>query len=128
MKLLVATRETQGDRDDDYCYTVEGELVTPIVFECDHGDECGCQRGFPGLASSRATTTARVADLPDFTIVQLWQALADSLERQGWLRLFPDPDERDDVIGEHVRTIRFICESLPEGAVVRRQGDRIMVA
>lgn len=128
MKLLVATRETQGDRVDDYCYTVDGELVTPVVFECDHGDECGCQRGFPGLASSRATTTARVAELPEFTIVHLWQALSDSLERQGWLRLFPDPDERDDLIGEHVRTIRLICNALPEGAVVRRLGDRIMVA
>jgi hypothetical protein len=27
MKVLVATNETQGMFEDDYCWTVEGELV-----------------------------------------------------------------------------------------------------
>lgn len=128
MKVLVATRETQGERDDDFYFTVDGELVTPVVIACAHGDECSCRRGFPGLASGRATTTARVAELPEFTLVQLWQALSDSLERQGWLRLFPDPDERDEFVAQHVRTIRLVCDTLPEGSVVRRQDECIMVA
>ena len=64
MKVLVATDAGQGEAPDDYCWTLEGELVTPLVAECARPQRCGCGRGFPGFGSARATTTAMVVDLP----------------------------------------------------------------
>lgn len=68
MKVLTATAETQGQRDNDYNWCVEGELVW-IAPPCatdgtDPDGPCGCGRDFAGLSSQRATTTARVSDLP----------------------------------------------------------------
>jgi hypothetical protein len=67
MKLLTATRERQGERDGDFCFAVEGELVL-LGFVCatDRADPdggCGCGRAFSGRSSLRATTTALVRAL-----------------------------------------------------------------
>jgi hypothetical protein len=68
MKVLVATRATQGTRGNDYHWAIEGELVrVGEVCRKDRNDPdggCGCGRGFAGLNSHRATTTARVAEVP----------------------------------------------------------------
>ena len=65
MLVLIATNELQGTAPDDYAWTVEGELVTPVATECASADRCGCARGFPGLESARATTTAMVDAIID---------------------------------------------------------------
>ncbi len=45
MYVLEATSETQGDREDDYAWTIDRELVfVPFVGCCD--PRCGCDRGF----------------------------------------------------------------------------------
>jgi hypothetical protein len=66
MKLLVATARTQGGRDNDYNWCIEVELVRiGEVCAWDRADPdggCGCGRGFGGLNSHRATTTAMVVD------------------------------------------------------------------
>jgi hypothetical protein len=67
MKLLISTKETQGQRPNDFCYTNPGELVVP-GFECDseHGDPdgvCGCARAMCGLQTRKGTTTAKVEDV-----------------------------------------------------------------
>ena len=62
MKLLVATKDGQGDAPDDYCWTIEGELARALTDECASPERCGCGRGFSGLASSRATTTVKVVE------------------------------------------------------------------
>ncbi|MBE7187093.1 hypothetical protein [Jatrophihabitans endophyticus] len=68
MKILTATSTGQGLRDNDFDWTIEGELVW-IGFTCardrrDPDGGCGCGRAFAGLNSHRATTTAMVRDLP----------------------------------------------------------------
>src|SRR4029078_5543731 len=79
MKVLVATRRSQGDRKGDFSFCVPGELVyLASICDCDllfpkHG--CGCSRGFAGLSSLRATTTAEVVDL-DFTVADYVEAVA----------------------------------------------------
>ena len=83
MLVLVATNETQGQSSDDYSYTVAGELVTAVVTECESKD-CGCGRGFPGLASAFATTTAQVVDLPHLTDGRPPRC-ALRLPRSGWV-------------------------------------------
>src|SRR5688500_14089654 len=90
MRVLVATARTQGDGPGDYCHTVEGELVQFPMMECCNSAQCGCGRGFAGLASHRATTTALVADRPEIDRAELRQALADSVERGGWSGMFTD--------------------------------------
>jgi hypothetical protein len=67
MRVLVATRQTQGERDDDFSETIEGELVFDAG-PCDESFrretwDCTCSIGFCGLASGEFTTTAVVADL-----------------------------------------------------------------
>ncbi len=121
MLVLVATRDDQGRAGGDYCHAVEGELVTPVTVECCLPDACGCSRGFPGLVSSQATTTAMVVDRTAITPSLLRQAVSDSLERRGW----PSGDERDrfdELVDEHVQSIVRISRAFGEGAIVRRDG------
>jgi hypothetical protein len=150
MKVMVATKEMQGVVQGDYCWCVEGELVTGVVVACCDGDRCGCSRGWTGLASSRATTTALVVDRPGVTEADLREAVRDHLERAGWIDLvteanepagWPDdeggPDDLSrvaeepeevisELVDEHVEAIVAICRSVPDGTVLSRQGGRVM--
>jgi hypothetical protein len=79
MKLLVATTETQGQRNSDFCYVPEGELLI-FAFECanDRGNVdggCGCVRSMDGIDSKTGTTTFRVAEAP-ITAAELKAKLA----------------------------------------------------
>jgi hypothetical protein len=125
MLVLVATNESQGQSPDDYAYTVEGELVTVVVAEC-RSPACGCDRGFPGLASAFATTTAQVVDLPHLTEDDLRGVLFDYFDRGGWLDLLShEPDVEmivDDMIDEHVDAIAAVCARLPVGTIIERSG------
>lgn len=135
MRVLIATKELQGTRPGDYTWTVEGELVTPVVAECSSGDDCGCARGFPGLASERATTTAMVVERAHMTMAALRDAVEDYLDRGGWIDLFvqqatdhghdPTDDVLDEmiesVIDEHVEAITRVCAAYPEGTIVERR-------
>lgn len=124
MLVLVATTEGQGELPGDYAWTVEGELVTPVVAECASGERCGCRRGFPGLASSRATTTAMVADLAHLDEGDLREALFASLERSGWFDLVPI-ENADDLIDEHVECIAAVCATFAVGSIVGRDGPHV---
>ncbi len=145
MLVLIATNDLQGTVDSDYAWTVEGELVTPVATECASGERCGCNRGFPGLASGFATTTAMVVNRPGVTEADLRDAVYDWLDRGGWIDLLEQTavdcanaaghdgflaiDEYDDIdtmvdsiIAEHLDMIHEVCSSFPEGTVVVRRG------
>src|SRR5690348_12801697 len=68
MKILTATAASQGMRSNDFDFTIEGELAgIGLICATDQLDPdggCGCGRAFFGLSSHRATTTARIRDLP----------------------------------------------------------------
>lgn len=125
MKVLVATSSTQGDVDGDYSFCVPGEILW-ITMVCDTDRlyperGCGCGRGFGGLTSHRATTTAEVADL-DITEADLGLAVRTSLTDQGWLA--PEMAEmHDEIVAETVELVRALAEPLPEGTIVRRRLD-----
>ncbi len=134
MLVLIATNDLQGTAEGDYAWTVEGELVTPVATECASGERCGCNRGFPGLASGYATTTAMVVDRPGVTEADLRDAVYDWLDRGGWIDLLEQTaiDEYDDidtmvdsVIAEHLDMIHEVCSSFPEGTVVVRRGPLV---
>lgn len=125
MKVLMATSRTQGAVGGDYCWTVEGELVLggPIL-ECCRADQCGCTRGFPGLASERATTTALIEDHPDLDRGLLAIAIRESLDRQGWLASF-GPDVIDQGLEDEVALIERIAAAFPVGTVIGRHGTEV---
>jgi len=125
MKVMVATDQSQGVEAGDFCWTLDGELVlSGPSLECDDAEVCGCGRGFPGLGSCRATTTAMVVDRPEIDRVMLADVIRDSLERQGWLGGF-DPDEVDGLVEEEVELIERITAAFPVGAVIGREGTDV---
>jgi hypothetical protein len=127
MRVLVATDRTQGSVDGDYCWTVEGELVLggPLL-ECASPDRCGCGRGFPGLASCRATTTAMVVDRPHIGRAELGQAILDYLERHGWLQEM-EQHEIEEGLEDEIALIEAVTAAFPDGAIVGRQGNEVVM-
>ncbi|HEY2225817.1 DUF7715 family protein [Actinomycetospora sp.] len=117
MKVLVATGQTQGTRRNDYHWAVESELVRiGEVCRKDRDDPdggCGCGRGFAGLNSHRATTTARVADVP-LTPDDYVEALRSSLHQQGW-----DPSHARD----EAEDLADLAVHWPVGTVLERRLD-----
>ena len=121
MKALVATRATQGQRENDFNFCVEGELVTVgLVCATDRHDPdggCGCGRAFAGLNSHRATTTATVKEV-ELSADDYIEALRSSLAEQGW----PTAD-----VGELAAWLAQLVGEWPVGTVVERRLDDIQV-
>lgn len=97
MKVLIATKETQGMRVWDMCYALEGELVMRPPVEC-HCPDCPRERELVGLGSGAGTTTFTVADRPHIDIDSYREMLRDELVAtwvngepdQAWMRRFAD--------------------------------------
>jgi hypothetical protein len=129
MKLLTATHETQGEREGDFCFAIEGELVMlgdACATDRNDAGGCGCERAFSGLRSRRATTTALVRDLA-LTRADLELAVATR---------FADDEISAEVIGDLEYAYLFIdtVDELirfgavwPEQTVVRRALDGVTV-
>lgn len=122
MKLLTATDVTQGYRDNDFDWCVEGELVhIGVVCERDRDDPdggCGCGRAFAGLNSHRATTTAMIRELPGFTQEDYVEAIRSSLQQQGY----------DSSHAEHeAAELWCLVRGWPAGTIVERRLDEIVV-
>ncbi|PTR36652.1 hypothetical protein C8K38_12345 [Rhodococcus sp. OK611] len=119
MRGLVATARTQGQRDNDFDFCVEGELVwIGLVCARDEADPdggCGCGRAFSGLNSHRATTTARVAELAGFTGDDYVEALRSGLAQAGW---------PPNLAGELAGDMLAIAAHWPAGTVIERRLDR----
>ncbi len=137
MRVLVATSELQGTAPGDYSWTVDGELVVVDVTECARPDRCGCGRGFPGVASRRATTTAMVVDLPHIARDDLVEVVADHVDLH-WADLLiagadadgVDPDDSideqlDAITEEYVANIEQVCREFPIGTIVERHGTLV---
>ncbi len=137
MRVLVATSELQGTAPGDYSWTVDGELVVVDVTECAQPERCGCGRGFPGVASRRATTTAMVVDLPHIGRDDLVEVVADHVELH-WSDLLiagaeadgvdtedSIDDQLDAITEEYVEHIEQICRRFPIGTIVERQGTLV---
>ena len=120
VKVLVATKERQGDRHDDYAWAVDGEFVYVPADTCDCPG-CGCGRGFAGMASSRATTTALVVERHDLGLSDLSDALSDSLERQGWISAASTADD-DELFRQLFQRLLVSASHFPVGSIIEREG------
>jgi hypothetical protein len=121
VRILVATGLTQGVKHNDYNHCVEGELVW-IQEACsrdkdDPDGACGCGRGFAGVASHRATTTAMVVE-SEMSREEMVLAFRTSLRDGGW------PVEwAEGVADENLE----IASWAPVGTVIERRLDDFCV-
>ncbi|MDQ3962516.1 MAG: hypothetical protein M3277_01140 [Actinomycetota bacterium] len=131
MKILVATNDTQGQRDHDFCHAVEGELVVFPPIECDGepiDGECGCHRAMAGLASHKATTTVKVSDQQDLTYDVYRGLITDGLKHQGYVteELMKKPDVQE-WLHDLVADLLGSAAIFKSGTVLERRGDYLFV-
>lgn len=129
MKVLTATRRTQGWRDNDFSWTVEGELVFFAPFECGRGsvdDDCGCRRSMAGLVSHRATTTVRVVEREDLDPETYFALIADGLASQGYVteELMANRNV-DEWVHDLTDELIYLAANCSVGTVLERRGDVI---
>jgi hypothetical protein len=139
---LIATNESLGSAPGDRHFADDGELVTPVVLDCTDPHCDVCNRAWFGLTSHGDTTTAVVVDRPDVTVAELRRSIHEWLDCRGTIDLIVQATEAgeyevdgvpmadaviavDDLIDEHVATIRMICAAFGEGAVLSRLGDLV---
>jgi hypothetical protein len=94
MKVLVATRESQGAREWDlWRGCVEGEIVRPIEERCSahRGAACSCEVAFLGISTGGLTTTAVVRDLPAMTRREYVRMVRRSLTQREAAFVLPAP-------------------------------------
>jgi hypothetical protein len=119
--VFAATSDRQGERQSDFCWTIEGELVVfPVVCDRDRNDidgGCGCRRAMAGMTSRSSTTTFRVVDL-EATMDEYRDLVFGMLEEGGWDVNREDAAElAAEVLGE--------AKMFEVGPVLERRGDDI---
>jgi len=93
MKVLLATKDGQGGRENDFCFCEEGELVSFPLMECANESldgHCGCRRSLAGLTSGKGTTTFKVVEL-DIELQQYVWEMAESIKRAHHMMIEPNP-------------------------------------
>lgn len=120
MKVLVATKETQGKRDSDFSFVPEEELVTFEAFQCS-GEKiegkCGCKRSMVGIECHKSTTTMKIVER-DITPAQLKEMIVRSMQKSGW-------GSGKDVVKfaqENVDNLIGIAEHFPLNSILEKRG------
>ncbi|HYL37933.1 MAG TPA: hypothetical protein VEV17_18605 [Bryobacteraceae bacterium] len=112
MKVLVATKETQGQRASDFSFVPEGELLS-FVIECDleADGSCGCMRSMAGIECHGCTTTLKVAEVA-MTVAQFQEKLRACLLPVGF---------SEDHICLQADVIREAAACFPTGAILEKR-------
>jgi hypothetical protein len=121
IKALVATKETQGQRKNDFSWCDEGELVT-FAFECDGetiDGSCGCRRAMAGLVSHTATTTFKVAEV-EITPLEYLEAVTAS-NIKGW----GDKPSIRELSRVDCNELIRLAEVFPVGTILEKRGNKI---
>jgi hypothetical protein len=131
MKVLTATKETQGWRDNDFCCAVEGELVLFPPLECGRGsvdDGCGCRRSMAGLGSHLATTTIKVADRRELDPETYFTLISDALGDMGYVteQLMADPNV-DEWLHDITNELMVMADAFGAETILERRGDWVSV-
>ena len=122
MKILISTQETQGYRDNDFCFVPEGEIVA-IGITCDHDKNdpdgyCGCYRDFNGAKCGLGTTTAKVID----TSISFEEYL--DIIRNFLYELFDGMIELDDSdVYDLTYKMLGIASLFPKGSIIEKRGE-----
>lgn len=128
MKILVATKEKQGVRKNDFCFTNEGEIVR-FGMEC--GGEridgrCGCRRSLCGLDTSKATTTMKVIDTK-MTQKKFESLYLEALKKDGWVIGEKSLNASKLWAKQGVEDILKITNEFKHGDIVEKRGDKFNI-
>lgn len=130
MRLLTATRQGQGERPNDYCFVIEGELVLaqePCATDRQNPDGgCGCGRAFVGLSSHRATTTTLVREL-DFTPGDVSLAVSSYFAAGGGGPEVFGQREFTAMVEEETDLLMTMGRACDAGELVGRRLDRLVL-
>ena len=120
MKIIVATKQTQGQRKNDFSYAEENELVT-FSSECD-GEEvdgnCGCRRAMSGLKTHKATTTVKVVEM-DLTPQDFEARILDSMIDAGWGK----KEDLEPYAKSDAHELIRLAAAFTTGSVLEKRGD-----
>lgn len=125
MRLLVATKETQGQRKNDFCWVPEGEIVH-FGFECDSetiDGHCGCKRAMVGISNNKATTTMKVEEVKNFSREQLLEELTNYYVRAWELSSVSALKIAEEEVGD----LLDLVAQFPVGSVIEKRGDDFWV-
>lgn len=126
MNILVSTEQTQGQRENDFCFTHDGEPLRIHGFECDGegiDGPCGCRRSFVGMQSQLATTTALVIKSP-LSVHVLRKQVRKNLADGGWLKNTPT-HKADAWVEAETEAITSTANRFREGTVLERRGAAV---
>ncbi len=137
MKVLVATKCTQGDRANDFYRTLHGELLcfgmgelpNDPVQVCRHeilDGDCGCKRSMIGVETRKATTTFRVAEIEALERNVLRDIIHVSLVDAQLVSLFPSVEALDSHLTLHLNELTRVVENWRVGTILERRGDRFL--
>lgn len=111
LKVFVATDGSH--EEDDFSFTVPGELVhlAPIVCDC---PDCGCDRSMAGFTSHKATSSFVVRDL-DLDAATYAELLFATLQAGGWVqeRSPADVSWVREWASEHLQLAADLPEEVP---------------
>lgn len=117
MKILVATKKTQGQRKNDFSHAEEGEPVR-FGFVCDGAkvdDRCGCKRAMIGMRSHKGTTTITVVEMDIDLAAEITKSLTEA-----WGTA---PEAAD--VARDVRELTRIAAAFPVGMVFEIRGAKM---
>lgn len=117
MRLLVATKETQGARANDFHGANENEIVV-FSFECDTeiDGHCGCRRGMTGVDSGAGTTTFKVIE-NDWTLDDIKKVFF-----QRYRKIGIEAEEAEEMAEEESKDLAEVANQFSIGQIIERRG------
>ena len=122
MKILVATKEGQGVRKNDFSHAEEGEPVQ-FAFRCDGetvDGPCGCARSMGGMNSHKATTIFKAAETD--IAPEAYLDLFVKFYVEGWKQT---PEEALKMAKDETEELLRLAEYFPEGMILERRGNKV---
>lgn len=120
MKILVATRDTQGERPDDFFFAQECEIV--MLDDCDElHPGCSCKRSMVGAESGKGTTTMLVIE-SDLTRAGFIERIRKANSIAGFDELVSE-----SIFEAEADELLKLAAQFPAGAIVERNGDDFTV-
>ncbi len=128
MKILVSTKKKQGNRNNDFCFVPEGEIVIFPFFECGNESvdgECGCKRSLMGIKKLTGTTTFEVADI-GISKTEFVKLYKKSMIKAGFGKAFKRKDnelkiELENELFDSVAKLTKLAKNYPVGTVLERR-------
>ena len=120
IKCMICTKETQGQRESDFCLATDGEIVRYGNLCCsdlklDSG--CGCARSLIGVDSGKGTTTMKIVEL-DMTKEEYLEKIKDSIK-------LTDDDASEETALLDAMEVLYASEQFGEGFIIEYRGGFI---